>query len=76
MKATKEDKKYLDMIEAAQIYFKQRAEDLQTNFDEKSERWQESEKGEETATAITSIEDVADTLETAYDTASNTFEIE
>ena len=42
-------------------------ESLQDDFDNKSEKWQEGEKGEEAQQLIDDLSSIVDEVETAYD---------
>jgi hypothetical protein len=46
-------------------------ESLQDDFDSKSEKWQESEKGDDAQDIINCLETMAEELETAYDSLNS-----
>lgn len=47
------------------------AEEAQDVFDNRTERWQESEKGEEYSEMISALEDAASSVQDAYDYISD-----
>lgn len=47
------------------------AEEAQNVFESRTDRWQESEKGEECACMITALEDAASSVQDAYDYISD-----
>ena len=59
--------KIYDKIEAIKIDLEQMAEEAQETFDNRSEKWQESEKGDEWQDKITAMEDAASNLQDAMD---------
>ena len=74
MKKTKQVEKYIAMIEEAKQFFENLAFDRQDTYDNKSEKWQESEKGEDCQTEITDLEDIAESLEETLDRISEAYE--
>lgn len=74
LKKTSQVEQHLSNIEAAKVFFEELAEKKQTAFDNKSEKWQESEAGEQASENISSIEEIRDSLDEAYGNIENLFE--
>lgn len=73
-KRTKEVEKHLSNIEAAKIYFEDLHSKKEDKLSSKSERWQESEKGQSELEDINSLEQIRDDSESLYDAISDLFE--
>jgi len=76
MKQTSKIVKMLSQLEDMRIEIEQMRDNKQTSFDSKSERFQESDKGEQIQVDIDNLDDLANTLQNAYDHLENTFEAE
>jgi hypothetical protein len=59
------------LLEEAQNLITNVKESLQDDFDSKSEKWQESEKGDDAQDIINCLETMAEELETAYDSLNS-----
>lgn len=74
MKANKQIEKFISNIEDAKIYFEELQNTKQDSYDNKSEKWQESEKGEEMQSDIDSLEELASECENVIDKINSLFE--
>lgn len=63
--------KITDKLLDLQEELEQMAQDAQDVFDNRTERWQESEKGEEYQEMISALEDAASSVQDAYDYLSD-----
>jgi DNA-binding transcriptional regulator GbsR (MarR family) len=63
--------KITDKLLDLQEELEQMAQDAQDVFDNRTERWQESEKGEEYQEMISALEDAANSVQDAYDYLSD-----
>lgn len=68
--------KKMSQLEDLKIEFENQKEKRQETFDNKSDRWKESEKGEEEEQNIADLEEIVDALQDAYDKIENLFEEE
>lgn len=59
--------KIKDKLEALQAGLTEMAEEAQDTFDNRSEKWQESEKGDEFQEKISALEDAANSVGDAID---------
>lgn len=59
--------KIKDKLEALQAELTEMAEEAQETFDNRSEKWQESEKGDEYQERISALEDAANSVGDAID---------
>ena len=59
--------KIKDKLEALQAELTEMAEEAQDTFDNRSEKWQESEKGDEFQEKISALEDAANSVGDAID---------
>jgi hypothetical protein len=66
MKRTKEISEKLSQLEDVRIFFEEMANEMQDEFDGKSEKWQNSDKGQEMEQAQYDLENAAQELETIY----------
>ncbi len=74
MKSNKTVEKLISQIEDAKIYFEELQGTKQESFDNKSEKWQEGEKGEEAQQEIDSLEELVGECESLVDNINNLFE--
>lgn len=74
LRKTKEVEKHMSAIEDAQIFFNEMLEKRQASYDNKSEKWQESEKGEEEQSNIDDLEEISSDLEEVSAKIDNLFE--
>lgn len=75
LKKTKEADAMISKLEDLIDQLSIQRDDLQEKFDNRSEKWQESDKGEEMQTDISTLDDVISSLESAKDDLQNAFEI-
>lgn len=61
----------LDHISSARDILQPQLEASEATFESRSEKWQESEKGEELQSKIESLTDIINDLENAYDNLEN-----
>lgn len=73
IKRTKAIQSKLSQLEALKEYFSEMKETRQEAFDNKSEKWQEGEKGEEESNNLGELDDIVSDLESAYDKMSDLF---
>lgn len=64
----------LSQLEDIRIFFEELKSDLQSKWDDKSEKYQESEKGEEESENIDKLGEIAESLETSYNELEEIFE--
>lgn len=57
MKRTKEAKELISKIEDVHIFLEELVDQKQSSYDDKSEKWQDSEKGEEASQLISDLEE-------------------
>lgn len=74
MKRTKKTDEMISKMEDVKIYFEEMKNELKEKFDGKSERWQESEKGEEAQDQINEVEEVSDSCDQLLDQMQSIFE--
>ncbi len=74
LKATKEVNKHLSLLEDVKIFFEEMQAARQSSFENKSEKWQEGEKGEEEQNNLDELENIVSEIETAFDSINNLFE--
>jgi uridine kinase len=67
MKITKTMQERLNQMEHCLNSFEELKSEMQETFDEKSEKWQESERGEIYQSQIDAIEAICDSLQEAID---------
>lgn len=63
--------KITDKLIALQEELEEMAQEAQETYDNRTERWQESEKGEAYADMISALEDAANSVHDAYDYLSD-----
>lgn len=73
MKHNKDSKKHYDNIVAAQEYISELRDKKQEAFDNKSEKWQESDAGEKAQEDIDILESLAETIQSAADEIDDAF---
>lgn len=76
MKRTNKIDKCIGNLEAIKSEIEEFKDNLQDQFDSKSEKWQEGEKGEEMQGNISRLEDLLNELESAYSSMEDLFELE
>jgi hypothetical protein len=74
IKRTKVVAEHLANVREAFDYFTRLKEEREEQYENKSERWQESEKGEEFSNDSSTLEEACNELETAADSLENLFE--
>ena len=74
MKSNKQIAKFISHIEDAKIYFEELQSSKQDTFDNRSEKWQEGDKGNEAQEEINSLEELAGECENLIDSINNLFE--
>lgn len=75
-KRTKQVSKHMAAIDAAKVFFEEFHEKKQQYYDNKSERWQEGDKGSEMSEDIDSLESIKDDCERLYDSIDSLFDEE
>lgn len=73
-KKTKEVAKHLGNIESAKEFFSSLKDTEEGKYDDKSDRWKESEKGEQKQQDISDLESAVSDLESGFDSLENLFE--
>lgn len=73
MKRTKEIDKRLSQLEDIKIWLMEESEKRRAKFDEKSERAQNSDKGQEEESEISVLEDEANTAENLLESLQSLF---
>jgi len=74
IKRSKEVNKHLSNIEAAKDFFEEMQSTRQESFDNKSEKWQEGEKGAEEQENLDAIEEIVSSLDDTHTNIDNLFE--
>lgn len=74
MKKTKKIESLLSKLDDVKIGFENLKDEQQIKYDDKSEKWQESEKGEKMLQDIEDIEEIVENLENSYNNIENLFE--
>jgi hypothetical protein len=74
MKSNKQIEKFISQIEDAKIYLEELQSSKQDSFDNKSEKWQEGERGEEAQQEINYLEELAGECESLIGSFNNLFE--
>lgn len=67
MKRTKEVKELISNVESVKVFLEDQVDQKQSAYDNKSEKWQESEKGEEASQVISNLEEARDEAESLMD---------
>jgi len=67
--------KFIEVITEAEEYFKELLEKRQETYNNRSEAWQDSDKGEEWSEDLCYLDDVVSNLESAIDTLESLFEV-
>jgi hypothetical protein len=73
MKRTKQVEKLLSGLDDVKAFLEQLHEEKQEAYDNKSDKWQESEKGEAASDELYNIEEARDEAESLYDKVSELF---
>lgn len=76
MKRNKTIEKLLSTLDDAKVQAEGQMNSLQETFDNKSEKWQEGEKGEEMSNAISALEECVSSIESAMNEIESNFELE
>jgi len=66
MKKSKQAEKMMSQLEGIKVWLEELAQVKQDNFDNKSERWQEGDKGQDESDLISEIEDAANDADSLY----------
>lgn len=74
IKKNKQVEKHMAAIEDARLFFEELAQKKQESYDNKSEKWQEGDKGQEEQENISSLEDITNSLESVHGDIENLFE--
>lgn len=73
LKRTKEIEKKMSELDGLKIYFEDLFNNRQSAYDNKSEKWQESEAGNSEIDNIYKLERIFNSLEECYDKVYNLF---
>jgi hypothetical protein len=74
IKKTKQVDKMMGQLQEVLHFFEEMKDSRQDAFDNKSEKWQEGEKGEEESENLSSLEDIVNELESTFSNIDNLFE--
>lgn len=73
--ATKKTDSFISQLEDMKEYIGDIINKKQESYDTKSEKWQESEKGEELQAEISNLGELLESIETTIDKFNETFEM-
>lgn len=74
LKRTKEIAEKMSQLDALKNYFEEIKIQREESFENKSEKWQESEKGEEYSSDTDTIAEIVDSIESAFGSCEELFE--
>lgn len=74
LKKTKQIDSIMSKLDDVKTFFEELAATRQDSYDNKSEKWQDGDKGQEEQENISALEDIVNNLESATNDIDNLFE--